>query len=191
MAPKNPNDAAAQAQSDAAAAPAAASAPAGLAAGPGPRTRRVDRGERYHTRALVLQGLYGWLLAGGEAGVIGKQLLTTEQVAKVDVVFFHELLAGTIAAAPELRAEFAPVLDRPVAALSPVEHALLLMGAYEIKHRPEIPYRVAINEAIELAKTFGGTDGFRFVNGVLDKLAARLRGAESAPVDTGRGRQRA
>lgn len=137
------------------------------------------RRARRHARALALQGLYGWLLAGGDAETIGARLLTAEQLAKVDVVFFRQLLCGTIGAAEELREEFADLIDRPATALSPVEHALLLMGAYELKYRPEIPYKVAINEAIELAKTYGGTDGFRYVNGVLDKLAARLRGAAS------------
>jgi len=148
------------------------------AAGGRGRSRTGERSVRRHARSLALQGLYGWLLAGGEAEVIGAQLLTAEHLAKVDVPFFREILGGTIGAAEELRQEFAPLVDRPVAALSPVEHALLLMGAYELKYRPEIPYRVAINEAIELAKSFGGTDGFRYVNGVLDKLAARLRKAE-------------
>jgi N utilization substance protein B len=137
------------------------------------------QGVRYHARALALQGLYGWLLAGGDADTIGTQLLTDEQAAKVDVPYFRALLGGTIAAAEELRREFAPLVDRPVQGLSPVEHAILLMGAYEFRYRPEIPYRVVINEAIELAKSFGGTDGFRYVNGVLDKLGTRLRSRET------------
>jgi len=186
MAPKKPNEAPAQATVTA---PAGAE---GASAATAPRrARTAERGERYHSRALALQGLYGWLLAGGDAGAIGTQLLTGEQLAKVDATFFRELLGGTIAAAPELREEFAGYVDRPVAALSPVEHALLLMGTYELKHRPEIPYRVAINEAIELAKTFGGTDGFRYVNGVLDKLAARLRSVEIESSGGGDGRRRA
>ncbi len=151
---------------------------AGAPAAPPRRGRSAERSPRYHARALALQGLYGWLLAGGDAAAIGTQLLTEEQLAKVDVAFFRELLAGTVAAASGLRTDIAPLIDRPVAALSPVEHAVLLLGAYELKCRPEIPYRVAINEAIELAKSFGGTDGFRYVNGVLDKLAARLRSEE-------------
>ena len=80
--------------------------------------------------------------------------------------------------ADSLREHFAALLDRPVPDLSPVEHAALLVGSFELLHHPEIPYRVVINEAVELAKTFGGTDGFRYVNGVLDKVAARLRPAE-------------
>jgi len=143
------------------------------------------RRARRHARALALQGLYGWLLAGGDAETIAARLLTAEQLAKVDAVFFRELLCGTIGVAEQLREEFADLIDRPAASLSPVEHALLLMGAYELKYRPEIPYKVAINEAIELAKTYGGTDGFRYVNGVLDKLAARLRGAEARVTERG------
>lgn len=149
----------------------------GSAAAPTPTSGA--RRARRHARALALQGLYGWLLAGGEAGAIGAHLLTDEQRAKVDVEFFQQILAGTIGAAEELRRDLSDLVDRPISSLSPVEHALLLMGAYELKYRPEIPYKVAINEAIELAKTFGGTDGFRYVNGVLDKLATRLRGAET------------
>jgi N utilization substance protein B len=167
MAAKKPSESAAQATMD---------APAGAARA---RGRSTERGVRHHARALALQGLYGWLLAGGEADKIGTQLLTEEQIAKVDVPFFREILGGTIGAAEELRTQFADLVDRPVAALSPVEHALLLMGAYEFRFRPEIPFRVTINEAIELAKSFGGTDGFRYVNGVLDKLAARLRPADA------------
>ncbi len=143
------------------------------------------RRARRHARALALQGLYGWLLAGGDAETIGARLLTAEQLAKVDAVFFRRVLGGTIGAAEELHQEFADLIDRPVTTLSPVEHALLLMGAYELKHCSEIPYKVAINEAIELAKTYGGTDGFRYVNGVLDKLAARLRSAEVQAAERG------
>ena len=157
----------------------AARKPSEAAPAPGSARKGVERGPRHHARALALQGLYGWLLAGGEAGAIGTQLLTSEQAAKVDVDFFREILGGSIAAAEESRRQLSGLLDRPVASLSPVEHAILLLGAYELSCRPEIPYRVTLNEAIELAKSFGGTDGFRYVNGVLDKLAARLRPAEA------------
>lgn len=141
-------------------------------------------GPRHHARALALQGLYAWLLAGGNAADIACQLLDEEQRGKVDTLFFEQLLTDTIAAAPLLRADFAGLLDRPVAALSPVEHALLLLGTYELRFRPEIPVRVSINEAVELAKSYGGTDGFRYINGVLDKLAARLRTGAAAAQDT-------
>jgi N utilization substance protein B len=77
-----------------------------------------------------------------------------------------------------LRERFVPYVDRPLAELSPVEHAVLLIGSFELVQHLEVPYRVAINEAVELAKSFGGTDGYRFVNGVLDKLAAEVRATE-------------
>jgi N utilization substance protein B len=141
--------------------------------------RGAERGPRHHSRALAMQGLYGWLLTGEAPGRIGTRLLTEDQVRKVDVEFFRELLEGTVADVQGLRAQFADLIDRPMDALSPVEHALLLLGAFELSSRPEIPYRVTINEAVELAKSFGGTDGFRYVNGVLDKLAVRLRPDET------------
>jgi N utilization substance protein B len=83
-----------------------------------------------------------------------------------------------VAERPALEAAFGPHLDRGVEALSPIERAILVIGAWELAHRPEIPYRVAINEAVELGKSYGGIDGHKFVNGVLDRLAADLRAAE-------------
>ncbi len=80
----------------------------------------------------------------------------------------------------ELREQIAPLIDRSIAELSPIEHAALLIGAYELKNHIEIPYRVVINEAVELTKSFGGLDGHKYVNGVLDKLAAKLRATEVA-----------
>lgn len=147
----------------------------------GPRRARpaADKGPRHHARALVLQGLYGWLLAGGGAADIARQLLDAERRAKVDVAFFESMLGACIDGAEGLRAEFTPSIDRPVAELSPVEHAVLLLGTCELKHHPEIPYRVVINEAVELAKSFGGTEGYRYVNGVLDRVGARLRPTEA------------
>ena len=90
------------------------------------------------------------------------------------------LLEGVVAAAPELERVIAPHLDREFSRLSPVERGILLLAGYELSHQPEVPYRAVINEAVELAKEYGGTDGHKFVNGVLDKLAARLRAAEQA-----------
>jgi N utilization substance protein B len=90
------------------------------------------------------------------------------------------MLHGAIGEAEGLRDAFRPYIDRGIETLSPVEHAVLLLGAYEFTHHPEIPYRVVINEAVELAKTFGGTDGYKYVNGVLDRVALRLRPLEAA-----------
>jgi N utilization substance protein B len=101
-----------------------------------------------------------------------------EGFAKCDTAHFDRLLHGCIGEAAELDALLADHIDRKTEQLSPVEHGVLLMGAYELTHCVDIPYKVAINEAVELAKSFGGTDGHKYVNGVLDQAAAVLRGAE-------------
>ena len=140
-----------------------------------------SRSARRRARELALQGVYQWLLAGRDAATIQAQPLDDgESQAGADVAHYRELLTGAINHAAELRACFAPHLDRAVNVLSPVEHAILLIATYELRHRIEIPYRVVINEAVELAKNFGGADGFRYVNGVLDKVAAGLRETEVA-----------
>ena len=138
------------------------------------------RPDRRRSREFALQGIYQWQLAGGDAAVIRRQLAEAKGFEKVDAEYFDALLAGTIAAAPELEREITPHLDRDYARLSPVERGILLLAGYELKHQPGVPYRAVINEAVELAKSYGGTDGYKFVNGVLDKLAAQLRGAEKA-----------
>jgi transcription antitermination protein NusB len=138
------------------------------------------RTDRRRSREFALQGLYQWQIAGGDAAAIGRQLGEAKGFEKVDADYFSTLLAGTIAAAPELERAIAPHLDRDYARLSPVERSILLLAGYELAHRPEVPYRAVINEAVELAKSYGGTDGYKFVNGVLDKLAAQLRSAEKA-----------
>jgi len=133
---------------------------------------------RHKARELALQGLYQWLLAEENAQEIRTHLAEFKGYGKADQEYLERLLDGAIADATELEAAFAPLLDRPVGELSPVERGVLLIGAYELAHMPDVPYRVVINEAVELAKSYGGTDGHRYVNGVLDKLAARLRPAE-------------
>jgi len=107
-----------------------------------------------------------------------RQLAEARGFEKIDAAYFHDLLEGAIAAAEELEREIAPHVDRELERLSPVERSILLLAGYELARHPEVPFRVVVNEAIELAKAYGGTDGYRFVNGVLDKLAARLREAE-------------
>jgi N utilization substance protein B len=145
------------------------------------KPRSGGRSARRRAREYALQGLYQWLVGGQDVAAIESHLMETEGFDKADGAHFREVLHGAIAAAPALRAEFARFIDRDLKELSPVEHAILLIGAYELKHRQEIPYRVVINEAVELAKSFGGTEGFKYVNGVLDKVAAALR-----PHETGR-----
>ena len=134
--------------------------------------------DRRRSREFVLQGLYQWQLAKTDPSAIARQLAEAKGFDKVDAVYFKTLLEGTIAAAPELEKAIAPHLDRDYGRLSPVERGILLLAGYELAHQPEVPYRAVINEAVELAKSYGGTDGHKFVNGVLDKLAAQLRQPE-------------
>lgn len=150
--------------------------------------RSGGRSARRRARELALQGLYQWLIGGQDAAAIEVHLLEGHEsndaeklAANTDVEHYRALLHGAIDGAPELREVFSLHLDRGVAVLSPIEHAILLIGTYELKERVEIPYRVVINEAVELAKSFGGTDGFKYVNGVLDKVASQLRVSEFAP----------
>lgn len=134
---------------------------------------------RHRAREFAVQFLYRWLINPEAASALAAEARQAEGFAEADEALFDRLLADAVDHAPALREIFAPLLDRPVNALSPVEHAVLLLGAEELAHHPETPYRVVINEAVELAKTFGGTDGHRFVNGVLDRLAPRLRPHET------------
>ncbi|MCL4185115.1 MAG: transcription antitermination factor NusB [Burkholderiaceae bacterium] len=134
---------------------------------------------RRRARELALQGLYQWLLAREDAGAIQAHLAETPGFEKADFPHFEALLHGAIGAAGELDALIAPNLDRKVGELSPVEHGVLMLAAFELLRMPEIPYRVVINEAVELAKTFGGTDGYKYVNGVLDRVAIRARPHEA------------
>ena len=143
---------------------------------------------RHKARELALQGLYQWLLAEEHAEEIRLHLAEFKGYGKADQKYLARLLDGVIADAAELEAAFGPLLDRPVGELSPVERGVLLIGAYELAHVPDVPYRVVINEAVELAKTFGGTDGHKYVNGVLDRLAASLRAAEIKPRTAGGGK---
>ena len=133
---------------------------------------------RHKARELTLQGLYQWLLAEEHADEIRAHLAEFKGYDKADRKYLDLLLNGVIADAAELELAFSPLLDRPVDELSPVERGVLLIGAYELAHVPDVPYRVVINEAVELAKSYGGTDGYKYVNGVLDKLAASLRPEE-------------
>ncbi|MBX3617842.1 transcription antitermination factor NusB [Nitrosomonas sp.] len=136
------------------------------------------KSRRRIAREFVLQGLYQWRVAGGGADFIEQQLRESEEFKHVDTKHFTQVLQGVIVHATELEEAIQPCLDRPVKDLSPVEFAILLLSTYELMHFPEIPYRAIINEAIELARTFGGSEGHKYVNGVLDKLAVRFREVE-------------
>jgi len=146
------------------------------------QARANARSARRRAREFALQGVYAWLVRGDQgtqdAGEIDAHLRDAEDFSEADAQWFKTLLHGVLREAPTLRERFMPFVDRPLAELSPVEHGILLIGSYELLHHVEVPYKVAINEAVELAKSFGGTDGFKFVNGVLDKLAAVVREQE-------------
>ena len=139
-----------------------------------------NRTPRHRAREFALQGLYQWLLNNEPASTVVSHIRNAHGFEKADAEYFTELLHGAIAQSVELRETLTPTVDRPIAELSPVEHAVLLLGAWELQNKREIPYRVVINEAVELAKSFGGIDGHKYVNGVLDRLAGKLRPEESA-----------
>ena len=144
-----------------------------------------NRTPRHRAREFALQGLYQWLLNNEPAKTVVTNIRAAHGFDKADGDFFAALLYGAIEQSVELREAFAPLVDRGIGELSPIEHAVLLLGAFELKNHPEIPYRVVINEAVELTKSFGGIDGHKYVNGVLDKLAPRLR-ADEVAADTKR-----
>ena len=133
---------------------------------------------RHQARQLAVQALYSWHMAGQSINEIEAQFRTDNDFSAVDGAYFHELLHGVPRLKDELEAAFLPCLDRPLDEVDPVELAIIRLAAYELRNRVDVPYRVVINEGIELAKIFGATDGHKFVNGVLDKLAPRLRSAE-------------
>ena len=139
-----------------------------------------NRTPRHRAREFALQGLYQWLLNNEDATTVVNNIRAAHGFDKADGEHFAALLYGAIRDSVALRESFAMLIDRPVAELSPIEHGVLLIGAFELKNNLDIPYRVVINEAVELTKSFGGIDGHKYVNGVLDKLAGRMRPDEVA-----------
>lgn len=158
---------------DTAATPAAAK-PAGKPAPKHPKPKSIRR----RSREVALQGLYEWLVSGTDAKLIDAHMREQDDFAKCDAAHFDALLHGCIVEAVDIDALLSKHVDRKTTMLSPIEHGVLMIGVYELKHCISIPYKVAINEAVELAKSFGGTDGHKYVNGVLDKAAAELRTVE-------------
>ena len=146
---------------------------------PAAKKRSAPRSARRRSREFALQGLYQWLLSGEAVAEVEAHIREQDGFEKCDRAHFDTLLHGSIEQAAELDAALARHVDRKTTMLSPVEHAVLMIGAYELIHCVEIPYRVAINEAVELAKSFGGTDGHKYVNGVLDRCAGDLRPNEA------------
>jgi transcription antitermination protein NusB len=142
-------------------------------------TRAAPKNARRRSREFALQGLYQWQLSAAEVPAIREHLATVKGFDRADGEYFSALLGGVIRHAPGLEEILQPHLDRKFRELSPIERAILLIAAFELSNLPEVPYRVVINEAVELAKSYGGTDGHKYVNGVLDKLAVLARPNEA------------
>ncbi|MHB8353421.1 MAG: transcription antitermination factor NusB [Burkholderiales bacterium] len=142
---------------------------------------------RRRAREGLVQGLYQWQMTGQDAAAIRGHIVAQEHFARADQAYFAKLLPAVIAETAALDDSLRPFLDREPEVVSPIERAILWIAAFELRHYPEMPFRVIINEAIELAKVFGGTDGHKYVNGVLDHLAAQERPEEIAARSRSRG----
>ncbi|WP_395685831.1 transcription antitermination factor NusB [Caenimonas koreensis] len=136
------------------------------------------KSSRSRAREFALQGLYQHLVGGNDAQAIDLFTRDLSGFHKADSVHYDALLHGCITEGAELDALIVPLLDRKLAEISPVEHSIMWIGAYEFKHARDVPWRVVLNECIELAKEFGGTDGHKYVNAVLNGLATTMRPAE-------------
>lgn len=142
--------------------------------------KAASKSDRSRSREFALQALYQVLVGKNETELIDAFTRDLQGFTKADSAHFDALLHGCAEQAQVLDALILPLLDRPMAEISPVEHAAMWIGAYELKHCLDIPWRVVLNESVELAKEFGGTDGHKYVNGVLNALARQLREAEVA-----------
>ena len=140
-----------------------------------------SKSARHRAREFALQGIYQWQVGGQDEAAIEAHTMQVTGFDKADAELYRLLLRGTMNDAEALQSVIQQFVDRPWHELSPIERGVLLLGAFEFKHHIETPYRVVLNEAIELAKEYGGTDGHKFVNGVLDKLAVELRPHEAKP----------
>jgi N utilization substance protein B len=144
-----------------------------------PRLRAERSGRaRSLSRRLVLQALYQWQMTGQSFAELRNQYAADEGHAEVDPEYFEQLLQGIVEGSAALDGMIGEWLDRPVAQLDPVEHAVLLIGVEELRAHVDVPYRVVLNEGVELAKKFGATDGHKFINAVLDRAARQLRASE-------------
>jgi len=141
---------------------------------------RFDPWSRRRARRLLLQALYQWQMSGADEAEIERQFREDPNFERVDAVFFHEVLRGVIGSCAALDECLAPLLDRKVMELDRVELALLRMGVYELCHRHDVPFKVAIDEAVGLARVFGAEESHRYINGVLDAVARTQRSREVA-----------
>ena len=143
--------------------------------------KKTSINARVRARRSVVQALYQWSMSGNSMREIIREFeLDRSELNKADVDYFRDILRGIDKLHEELEASLEPLLDRPLAELDPVERAILYLGVYELQHNLEIPYRVVVNEAIELAKMFGAEQSHKYVNGILDKAARQLRKVELA-----------
>jgi len=139
--------------------------------------KRIPLAQRRKARRVILQAVYQWIMTQDSPKDIAKQY-REETEGKVDWDYFGEIFVEIPAQVIQLNEFLEPVIDRQLKALDPIEKALLYLGTYELAYRIDVPYRVVINECVELAKVFGATDGHKYINGVLDKLAKTLRAVE-------------
>ena len=141
-------------------------------------THNTLAAERRKARHYGMQALYQWHMAGASLAAIEAEFRADYDFSHVDLEYFQALLHGVPACVDELEATLEPLLDRKLSDLDPIERTLLRMGTFELAHRPDVPYKVVINEAVALTKKFGATDGHKYINGVLDKVARELRKVE-------------
>jgi len=144
-----------------------------------PRSGQPKAGDRRRARRLALQALYHRHYSKSPINDIEAQFIVDNDMTKVDIVYFQDLLRGVHREQSELDKVIEPYLDRALKEVDPIELAIVRIGAFELKNRIDVPYKVVITEGIEMAKRFGGTDGHKFVNSLLDKLSQRLRLAET------------
>ena len=144
----------------------------------GAARKSSTKSPRSRARVFALQGLYQFLVGGNDVDSVDAFTRDLQGFAKADSAHYDALLHGCVELAEDLDALIVPLLDRKLAEISPVEHGCMWIGAYELLRCPDIPWRVVLNESIELTKDFGGTDGHKYVNAVLNGLAPKLRAAE-------------
>jgi N utilization substance protein B len=142
------------------------------------RSDGIDPVARTRARRRAVQALYGWELSGNSMRRVIEDFRKEQDMQIADLAYFEDLLQGVEARCAELDAGLAPFLDRDIERVDPIERAVLRLAAYELKQRVDVPYRVVLNEAVELTKRFGADQGHTYVNGVLDKLARAWRPAE-------------
>ena len=142
------------------------------------RTDGVDPAARSRSRRRALQALYAWQMSNSPIAKVIEQFQNEQDMEIADLQYFEDLVQGVAKHHDELDVELEKYLDRTLAQVDPIERAVLLIAAYELRYRPDVPYRVVINEAIETSKRFGADQGHTYVNGVLDKAAADWRATE-------------